>query len=385
MHVLLIPKWYPGRHDPQLGDFIRKQALAAADHVTMSVLFVAPTDPDSPMREAEVDERDGAHELRLYYRGCTRGWRPWRKLVNLMRYGQAVTAGMDRIRRDRGIPDLVHAYILVRPVMVARWLKWKYGIPYLISEQSSEYLDGTYARKGRVFAWWNRYLFKGASGVTAVSSWLGDRLVQLGLTTGYDVVPNVVPGLDRPLPPPGRPGRFMMVADLVDRTKNVSGVIRALARARAHNADMELTVVGDGPDRKALEQLAITSGVERSVRFLGRLPNSEVLDLVADAFALVINSRVETFSVVTGEALAQGKPVIATRCGGPQAFVNDTNGLLIDVDDEAGLANALLEMAAHPERFDPQVIRDGVHHKFSPEAVGRAFTTIYTRLAHANG
>jgi glycosyltransferase involved in cell wall biosynthesis len=379
MHVLFLPKWYPGRNDPQLGDFLRKQALAVAQRTRMSVLFVSPLVGEGSRDEQEVTEEAGLWELRCYYRASAHPWRPWRKLVNLRRYWKAAMAGWERVLRERGRPDLTHAYILVRPVLVARRLERVHGIPYLISEQSSEYLDGTYASKGPLFAALNRWLFRHAAAVTAVSTWLGDKLVELGLCTRYDVVPNVVPGLDRPLPAAGEAGHFLVVADLVDRTKNVSGVIRALAKARAEDPRLRLTVIGDGPDRAELSALASSLGLNGHVKFLGRLPNSAVLDHMAHASAVVINSNVETFSVVTGEALALGKPVIATRCGGPVAFVTENNGTLIPVQDDEALRTAMLAMSSSGA-YTPADIRASVSGKFSPEAVGQGFLRVYERI-----
>ena len=88
----------------------------------------------------------------------------------------------------------------------------------------------------------------------------------------------------------------------------------------------------------------------------------------------------ETFSVVTGEALAQGKPVIATRCGGPQGFVKPENGLLIPVGDTTALAKAMRTIMDHPKMYDPVRIRASVHASFSPEAVGQAFIRIHQRI-----
>jgi len=380
-HVLFLPKWYPGRNDPQLGDFLRKQALAVASRTTMSVLYIAPVaDADAQ----ELTESDGAWELRCYYRANAHPFRFWRKAVNFRRYCQAAMRGWKRLVQERGLPDLIHAYILVRPVMLAWWMKKRFGVPYIVSEQSSEYLDGTYQGKGPLYKAWSRTLFKHAAGVTAVSAWLGDALVKHRLCNAYTVVPNVVPGLDRPLPPRGLAGHFLVVADLVDRTKNVSGVIRALAQARKTEARIQLTVIGDGPDRTALEDLARREGVQHAVSFLGRMANHEVLDHVARAAAMIVNSNVETFSVVTGEALAQGKPVIATRCGGPIAFITPANGILIEPKDTGALRDAMIAMTHHADRYDPASIRADLSDRFSPEGIAQRFHILYLKaLQHA--
>lgn len=380
MHLLFLPKWYPGHNDPQLGDFLRKQALATGAYVRLSVLQVEAITHAGELPSDVLTTTDGAWELCLRYRASVAAFTPLRKVVNFVRYWRTMQRGWVRVVNERGKPDLLHAYILVRPVLFAWWKAQGHRLPFLISEQSSEYLDGTYAGKGPFFKAMNHFLFRRAAAVTVVSAWLGDALVKHGLCTRYDVVPNVVPGLDRPLPPAGAPGHFLMVADLVDRTKNVSGALHALAIALRTNKDLRLTIIGDGPDRKMLQGLTDELGLRNSVQFLGRVPNTVVLDRMATIFAVIINSNVETFSVVTGEALAQGKPVIATRCGGPVAFIREVNGILIEPKDDAALAMAMLQLTAHATEYEPTRIRASVSDRTTPAAVGAAFHQVYQRI-----
>lgn len=382
MHVLFLPKWYPGRNDPQLGDFIRKQALAVALHTRTSALVIS-MEKGPGAGGQEVKEEGGLWELHCHYRCSTWSFAPLRKAVNFSRFWRAAMHGWRRVVRERGRPDLLHVHIMVRPAIIAWWASWWHQLPFIISEQSSQYLDGTYARKSVMAKAAHHFLFRRARRITAVSRHLGDALMKHGLCSNCAVVPNVVPGTDRPLPAAGRAGSFMVVADLVDRTKNVSGVLRAFAVAMKQNPQLRLEIIGDGPDGAALRELSHRLGSNGSVRFLGRLSQPEVLDHMARTGAVVVNSNVETFSVVTGEALALGKPVIATRCGGPQAFITDDNGMLIDPRDEGALAGRMLAMASSADRYDPRKIRESVSGRYGPHAVGRAFMEIYSSvLAH---
>src|SRR6202008_4610106 len=102
------------------------------------------------------------------------------------------------------------------------------------------YLDGTYAARSGLFKWWSRKLFGDASAVSAVSRHLADAIVSHGLRKEVTVIGNVIPGIDRPLPERGEAHRFMMVADLVDKTKNVSGVLRAIKQCKADGLPVEL-------------------------------------------------------------------------------------------------------------------------------------------------
>lgn len=377
MHVLLLPKWYPGTHDPQLGDFIRKQAIATSGLVRMSVMHLVPVPGLASAVEMSVADSAGLWELEVRYRATIIRWRPARKASNLIRYWRASLRGWQRVRLERGLPDLIHAYILVRPALFAWYMGMRHRRPFIISEQSSEYIDGSYAAKGFAFHALSRFLFRKAKAITAVSHVLGEALRHHRLCANYEVTPNVVPGLDRPLPVGHESGLFMMVADLVDRTKNISGVLRALATARLADEKAHLAIIGDGPDRAMLEQLTVQLGLSGRVRFLGRMANAQVLDHLANAQAVIINSNVETFSVVTGEALAQGKPVIATRCGGPQAFITPENGVLIDPRDDDALAKAMLDMIRGGKTYDAATVRGTIEGRFSPQVVGEVFNRIY--------
>lgn len=380
LHVLVLPKWYPSRKDPQLGDFIRKQTLAAATKVNVSVVHAVPMAGPGAFLGEELDTTDGLWELRSYYRASTSSVRPWRKLVNFLRYRRAMRAGIRLAVRTHGRPALVHVHILIRPALIAAPFCRRWQVPYIVSEHSSEFLDGSWAAKDPLSKAIGHRLMRNAAMVMAVSDVLGKALVQAGLCERYEVVPNVVPGMERPLPPPGDPRTFLMVADLVDRTKNVSGVLRALADARAAGADLRLVMIGDGPDRAMLEQLARDRGLNGHVRWLGRLPNAEVLDHMARTGSVIVNSNVETFSVVTGEALASGKPIIATRCGGPEAFVRPENGLLVPIKDEQALRSAMIELCHTHVGYDPARIRASVSERFSPDAVGERIFSLYQQV-----
>lgn len=383
MHVLVLPKWYPGRPDPQLGDFIRKQMLAVAERHDVSVIYPCPV-KDLPTGYEEVlEEPAGAWELRCYYRPSALKATALRKAVNFFLYRRTLRSGIRRLLRERGRPDLIHAHILTRPV----WAAWawgrKWGIPFVASEQSSVHLDGTWERKGNAAKSIDRFLFRQAAALTAVSPHLAAALARAGLGKSHVIVPNVVPGMDRSLPPRGPAGQFMMVADLVDRTKNVSGVLRALAAGIGQGHAFKLEIIGDGPDGRMLRILADQLGIGPHVRWHGRLAHADVLPALASAGTVIVNSNFETFSVVTGEALALGKPVIATRCGGPEAFLTPLNGLLIPVADEGALVQAMVRMAREHGNYPPAAVRGSVSQRFSPKVIAHGFDAVYQNaLAH---
>lgn len=143
---------------------------------------------------------------------------------------------------------------------------------------------------------------------------------------------------------------LLFVGRLDDRIKRVSALIRAFALVAGEHPDVDLLVVGDGPDAYELRRLAGACAPGR-VRFLGWLAEAPSLARVYSAAeCVVLPSQSEGFPAVVGEALACGTPVVASRVGGVGELVLDgETGWLIAPGDEQGLTTRLSFVLANPE------------------------------------
>ena len=140
-----------------------------------------------------------------------------------------------------------------------------------------------------------------------------------------------LPEATQPGEPP--PARFLFVGRLVGQ-KDLPTLIAAVRRLR----EVEVWIVGDGPLEAALRRDAAGT----PVRFLGRQPHERIAELLRDCRALVLCSLEEGMPNVVLEALAQGRPVVATPVGAVPELVQDgVNGRLVRVGDVEGLASAL--------------------------------------------
>src|SRR5439155_23248491 len=108
--------------------------------------------------------------------------------------------------------------------------------------------------------------------------------------------------------------RLLFVGRLA-RQKGCDLLLEALARPALAGRAWTLTIVGAGPEEADLRRRAAALGPR--VRFAGPEPPARIPGRLAEADALVLPSRAESFGVVVAEALAAGVPVLATRCGGP--------------------------------------------------------------------
>ena len=106
---------------------------------------------------------------------------------------------------------------------------------------------------------------------------------------------------------------------------------------------VRLVIVGDGPQREELAELANRLGVMQRVVFVGAVASERVQPLLRQADAFVLNSETEGFPHVVLEAMAAGVPVVATKTGGTQEVVRDGHtGLLVPVGDQKGLIGAIV-------------------------------------------
>ena len=130
--------------------------------------------------------------------------------------------------------------------------------------------------------------------------------------------------------------------------KGLRVLLDAFGRVAGDHPGLKLTLVGDGDDREALEALAKPLG--EAVRFTGYLSQSEVAETLATADALVLPSFAEGVPVVLMEAMASGRPVVATRVAGVSELVEDgISGFLAPPGDAETLANRISNLAADPD------------------------------------
>lgn len=146
---------------------------------------------------------------------------------------------------------------------------------------------------------------------------------------------------------------ILSVGRLIER-KGFDTLISAFSRLeQITHEDVQLVIVGDGPDRKRLEALAVDEWVGRSVHILTDVPDHHLTALYAGAqiFALAprdVAGDIEGFGIVYGEASAVGRPIVATKTGGvPEAVQADITGLVVNPTVEA-VQGALTQLLRDP-------------------------------------
>jgi len=251
--------------------------------------------------------------------------------------------------------DLVHAHWLPAG-MVARTL----GRPYVVQ------VWGTDLELARRLPWLFHPVLRNARAVVAASTWLADEAHALG-AEAVEVIPS---GVDLPAEP-GREAEppHVLYAGRLSPEKGVMELVEA-----AHG--LNLVVAGDGPLR------------DRVPGALGFVPHQELERLYGQAAVVVCPSHREGFGVVCMEAMAHGRPVVASAVGGLLDLVADgETGLLVRPGDVGALRAALERLLGDAElrRRQGAAARERIRERFTWEAVTGSTIELYERVAASSG
>ncbi|MBN1936397.1 MAG: glycosyltransferase [Anaerolineae bacterium] len=299
---------------------------------------------------------------------------------------QAGRALFKKYVAQNGMPDIVHAHNALWAGVLARQLKAEWGMAYVLTEHSSAFA------RGLIFNAEKAYLpdtFRYADRRLVVSPSLGYALEKMvgDCVCPWIWVPNILDErfekavLKKPSVPYGnRPFCFLNIGSL-DENKGQTDLLNAFAQQFRDNKAIQLRLGGAGPLRSTLEALTHTLNIEQNVTFLGALSREQVLAEMQACDVFVLASHYETFGVVLIEALACGKPVIATACGGPEAIVHSANGVLTPIQDSTQLGEAMATMRENVDCYDPLQIRENCIARFGEQAVVNQLVSIYRELS----
>lgn len=431
MKIAVVAEFYPRRADPVLGVWAHRQALAVRDagvdvHVLVLHRLVPPrralaAGADTAARsllqllgEPRRQLHDGLPVTYVPYVSPSRqrsyhSWGAWA--------APALALALRRLRRSFDF-DLLHAHNAVPAGDAVR--RAMGGVPLVVSVHGGDVLytaPRSHAGERAV-----RRALGSAATVLANSAGIAElarmygahdtRVVHLGATlsvSGGAPKPEAggAPKREalpepRKTPAPGTasqpraaftaaspsPPSLVTVGHLVARKRHAD-VMRALAVLAARHPTLRYAIVGDGPERPALQELAERLGVDGRVDFEGQLPPAQALERMRRCTLLAMPSTEEAFGVAYVEAMAAGLPAIGCRGEpGPEEIAAAGGGMvLVPPGDIERLSQRIGELLSDPAhlRETSRRARETVAAHFTWERCAQQTIAAYEHALAANG
>lgn len=278
-----------------------------------------------------------------------------------------------KIDKEQGKPDIIHSHF-TDPSYAASSLKEKLNLPFVVTEHSSkinkEVLDKDLFKAAH-------RVYNKADKVITVSEILRKR-IENNFNIDSTYIPNMV---DLEIFKYRKKKKrdtfnFVSTGNLIE-IKRMDLTIEAFYNMFKDVPDVSLKIFGQGSDKGKLEALIKLLGLEPKVKLMGLCSREEIAKTLSESDCFVLASRSETFGVAYIEALAMGVPVIATRCGGPEGFINEGNGRMVPIDDLDSLSESMRYMYENRDEFDSENIAIEIKEKFSSESIVKELVKIY--------
>lgn len=280
-----------------------------------------------------------------------------------------------KVEKEQGRPDIIYAHYLTN-IAISVDIKKKHGIPLVgiehWSKLNADQLPYFVSLNGKK-------AYPHTDALISVSKTLSKRIYQhFGIESV--VVNNMVDTstfVFNSLKSKEKDFIFTSVGRL-DKAKGFDVLIRAFKLA-GFNEHVKLNIIGNG-DKKNLQCLIDNLNLRNQISLLGFMNREAITKEFQKSQAFTLASYGETFGVAYIEAMLMGLPVIATLCGGPEEFVDETNGLLVPIGDEKALAEALKSMFSNINHYDRNFISQSCRNKFSPKAILYKLEKIFSEV-----
>ncbi len=268
---------------------------------------------------------------------------PWRVLRTLV--------GMGRVLVDCK-PDVVYIHFLSINALYVLLLHYVLRFKMVASARGND-IQGI-PNRSRIQKWMLRRLFGRADAVLFCSSYVqrdaapflegvSPRIFVGVVGDGYDAQEfNGVKPFANTVP-------YLLAMGRLVHKKGFDLLIQAFASLSPEFPQLQLLIAGDGQERQSLQGLLDRLELRDRVKLLGFTDRQQTIRLFLGCEFFVLSSRIEPFGIVVLEAMAAGKPVLATRSGGVVDLVQPgVNGLLVEPQAQA-LADGMRVMLSHPD------------------------------------
>lgn len=378
LRILFLCSWYPHLDNPTNGIFIKRHAYALSQFHDITVLFVKSTSQVSEST-SKISDNNGVKEIICYYPKLKHNFPAISSLLKLKKFKSESKKAIDALADEAF--DIIHVNVIFPAAIQAVYALKKYPYAKLfITEHWSGYLpeDGSY--KGYYQTSLTKHIVRQAKAIFTVSEKLKLAMQSHQLNGKYELINNVVDtNIFKPhdTKPKTSELKILHVSSLVDREKNISGIISVVKQLAEKNMSFSLTIVGDNDEeKKHYDALILENKLQTHITFVGYKSEQEIANLMNEADVFLLFSHYESMPVVLLEAMACGLLVIATNVGQISQMVMPEFGIILKDSSEENCAKQLIEFKrAHFS--DKESMHSYVEKNYGVKAVSNTISKIY--------
>ncbi|WP_206484689.1 glycosyltransferase [Thalassotalea sp. G2M2-11] len=372
MNILVLPSWFENARSPTLGSFFKDQSIALLN-LGHNVAIIHPNAVSfKSIQHWRRKNISNENSLPIY----TSSYFTIPKLrqYNIKRRVKQFEKLYIQYASDFGKPDVLHAHsCALGPFgsagLAAHYISQKYKIPFVITEHASSFHTKYYQREEVPLI---HNAFSEASSVIAVSKSLAYDLHKFGVTRNIHIIGNIIDIDNFKLTNQVKESNYytFVVVAYLRPIKQIDVIIKAFAKAVTINSNIKLKIIGDGEQKEELVSLSKKLKVNDSILFLGELPRIQVVQEMLTSDCYLLASQYETFSVAVHEALAVGKSVISSCCGGPETTIKALNETLLTSFNINTLSETMLNKSYERKtREDAQTKSQYIYQNFSAQNI----------------
>ena len=383
LKILFLPKWYPNHSDILDGVFIVEHAKAINIFEDVFVLFVHSHPDLKKGRTISISNENGYKEIAIYFKSVNTPSKILNNILTGIRFLSAQFYGYHKISKEWGRPDITHVHVLMRTSVLAIFLKWFRGIPFIITEHFSGY-DPVLANKmSAVRKKSLSFVLSQSAAITTVSESLKLNMQRINKNANYSVISNAIDKNVFHIRKKEKKDKKQLIhiSHLSNEPKNFKTIIDVLKQVSELRNDFELHVVGGNAinlEKQKLytEELGL---LNNTIFFYGYLPKEQIAKIISQSDFMLMFSIYENQPCVLLESFMSGVPIISSDVGGIKEIVNPNNGVTIPLTDADILFKTILDFIDGTKKFNPSLIREDAL-KYSYEEVGKRFSLLYKSI-----
>lgn len=368
-NVLVWAGWYPNRFSNQ-GIFIKKHIELLGDVHHLRVFnIVLKNHPYKWFKVEKVAEHFG--DVYLFFV-------PNYIIIKQLAFLFIPTYNLFSMKKV----DVFHLHVSYPFAFFVFPLKFLTRAKFILSEHWSGFTNHSGKFDNLNFV--SKYLFlkslKLFDSITVVSNYLKDLVIRKTQIHNVVVIPNRI-FLDDNMQHGHKKiqNKLLFIGNLVDEVKNISLLINVIHDLVSKIPTLKVDIYGQGKDENKLKKQALDLGIlDKHIHFMGYIPNNQLRSIYKNYDAFILLSNYETFSIVTFEAICHNLPVIVSDNGGIRDYVNESNGIIVPINDKEASVQAIEWFYANVEKYQKVNLSSTINLEFYTDAsIKRMFLEIY--------